>query len=291
MDECWREYQARSERKTAIFEHDERELWVRKAPRISRPLSTVILNEKLKRSLMDDLKEFLEPHTRLWYTQKSMAYRRGYLLSGPPGTGKSSFCFSVAGELDLDIYILSIPGVSDKQVRNLFDKLPERCMVLLEDIDAAGLSRSDPEKDHYQRNIGLQKRSEALTPSGLLNILDGVSSPEGRVVMMTTNHVERLDEALIRPGRIDRRIDFGLADKNVISELFTFMYKQPDDGEGATSDPAIKAQSAQFAKIMPPSTFSQAEILSYLMRHKDRPDEALRDCQGWVEDALQRKAA
>jgi mitochondrial chaperone BCS1 len=71
-------------------------------------------------------------------------------LSGPPGTGKSSLCFSVAGELDLDIYIVSIPSVSDRILKVLFDGLPERCMVLLEDIDAAGMSRL--ESDLYDSN-------------------------------------------------------------------------------------------------------------------------------------------
>jgi mitochondrial chaperone BCS1 len=289
MDECLREYLARSERKTAIFEHRE-DRWIRMGSRNTRPLSTIIVNEKVKKSMVDDVKEFLEPVSRLWYTKKSMAYRRGYLLSGPPGTGKSSLCFSVAGEFDLDIYIVSIPSVSDRYLRDLFDKLPEKCMVLLEDVDAAGISRLNTESDDFKQSTGLLKPGQTLTLSGLLNRLDGVSSPEGRVVVMTTNHVEKLDEALTRPGRVDRKIEFELADKDVISSLFSYVYEEPDGDEDAGGSLDIKGQATRFAESVPPSMFSQAEVLSYLMQYKDRPDEALRDCQAWVDAALQSKA-
>lgn len=289
MDECLREYLAQSERKTAIFEHRE-DRWIRMGSRNIRPLSTIIVNAEVKKSMVVDVKEFLEPVSRLWYSKKSIAYRRGYLLSRPPGTSKSSLCFSVAGEVDLDIYIVSIPGVSDRILRDLFDKLPERCMVLLEDIDAAGISRLDTESDDSKKSIGLPDPKPLLTLSGLLNRLDGVSSPEGRVVVMTTNHAEKLDEALTRPGRVDRRIEFELADESVISGLFSYVYEEPGGDEGAGGSLDIKGQATRFAESVPPSIFSQAEILSYLMQYKDRPDEALRDCQAWIDAALQSKA-
>jgi mitochondrial chaperone BCS1 len=148
----------------------------------------------------------------------------------------------------------------------------------LEDIDAAGISRLKSETDNSKKSIGLQKLQEILTLFGLLDNLDGVSSPEDRVVMMTTNYAKRLDEAPIRPGRIDRRIQFELADEDVIRQLFSFAYEQPGDGEGAIGSPTIKAQSTQFAKSVPPSAFSQAELLSNLIQYKDQPNEALRDC-------------
>jgi chaperone BCS1 len=81
----------------------------------------------------------------------------------------------------------------------LFSELPPHCIVLLEDVDAAGMGHRD-DSDIDQED----KSTSAVTLSGLLNVLDGVSSEEGRVLIMTTNHIEHLDEALIRPGRADK---------------------------------------------------------------------------------------
>lgn len=120
------------------------------------------------------------------------------MLYGPPGTRKSSFSLSVAGELDLDIYIISVPGVNDEMFKDLFTKLPQRCVVLLEDIDAVGTVNNS------------SRPKEPVSMSGLLNTLDGVASQDGRVLIMTTNHVEKLDEALIRPGRIEGKPSFSL---------------------------------------------------------------------------------
>jgi mitochondrial chaperone BCS1 len=96
-------------------------------------------------------------------------------------------------------------------------------MVLLEDIDTTSISYLNTESDD-SKSIGLLKPGQTLTLSGLLNRLDGVSSPEGRVVIITTNHVEKLDEVLTRPGCIDRRIKFELSDKDAISWLFSYVY-------------------------------------------------------------------
>ena len=294
MDECELEYSAQGEKKTAIFEHHE-DRWIRIASRNVRPLSTVILSEKTKKTLVDHVKEFLEPQAKNWYSQKSLAYRQGYLLYGPPGTGKSSLSLSVAGEFDLDMYIVSIPSVTDQLLQKLFLSLPDRCMVLLEDIDAVGMSRSDSEPDSSgpPKSV-IPKRSpngkQNLTLSGLLNTLDGVGSAEGRIVMMTTNHIDRLDGALIRPGRVDLKVEIGLADKDVIGQIFCYMYKQEKGGADAGDSPDIQDQAAQFAAIVPQGTFSQAEILSYLLQHRVQPAEALRNCQKWVDDMRQEKS-
>src|SRR5207253_2725559 len=92
----------------------------------------------------------------------------------------------------------SVPNMSDNRLGDLLAKVPERNILLLEDIDCAFVKR--------KRASG--KEGE-LTFSGLLNALDGVASPEGRIVVMTTNHVDKLDPALIRPGRADVKLYFG----------------------------------------------------------------------------------
>lgn len=141
-------------------------------------------------------------------------YRRGYLLHGPPGSGKTSFIQALAGALSYDICVLNLSerGLADDKLFHLLSNVPERSFVLIEDIDAAFNKRVQTTEDGYvhpsvmQQNMATNKPSSyqsSVTFSGFLNALDGVASGEERIIFMTTNHVENLDPALIRPGRVD----------------------------------------------------------------------------------------
>ncbi|KAL4921928.1 BCS1 N terminal-domain-containing protein [Aspergillus aurantiobrunneus] len=171
-------------------------------PRRKRPLDSVILDKGVKERIVEDVKDFLS--SGKWYHDRGIPYRRGYLLYGPPGTGKSSFIQAVAGELDYDIAILNLSerGMTDDRLNRLLTIVPKRTLVLLEDVDAAFSNRrTQTDEDGY--------RGANVTFSGLLNALDGVASAEERIVFLTTNHVERLDEALVRPGRVDMTVRIG----------------------------------------------------------------------------------
>lgn len=207
--------------------------WVRCLARPSRPLSTVVLEQKQKEMFVDDIKDYLEPGTQKWYSDRGIPYRRGYLLHGPPGTGKSSLSFAAAGLLGLKIYVLSLASktLSDAGLASLFDALPPRCVVLLEDIDTINIAQSraptdaateTPKKPTTDTSTEVNTR---VSLSGLLNVIDGVASPEGRVLILTTNHPEKLDAALIRPGRVDMKIEFKLAGEEAIAGLFMRMYE------------------------------------------------------------------
>jgi chaperone BCS1 len=122
----------------------------------------------------------------------------GYLFSGPPGTGKTSLTAALAGVFGLDIYVLSLldPYCNEDALVRLFSAVPSRCIVLLEDVDAAGLKRADDprmnkkfkEGEAVEKDTGLPpKPVTAISLSGLLNAIDGVSSSEGRILIMTTN--------------------------------------------------------------------------------------------------------
>ena len=174
------------------------------------------------------------------------------------GTGKTSLSFAIAGIFGLEIFCVSLtndPSLTEEDLGLLFNNLPRRCVVLLEDIDSAGLVRRDnaPEtvdtsKDKKDTNtqIGVEiakafksvqetsdknnKNNQGISLSGLLNAIDGVASHEGRVLVMTTNHPEKLDDALIRPGRVDMKVGFKLASRSQIRQLFKRMYSaDPND--------------------------------------------------------------
>ena len=186
-------------------------------------------------------------------------FRRGYLLYGAPGAGKTSMIHSIAGELGLHIYILSLTslGLDDNSLKALISHLPRACIVLIEDIDAAftngslarslapfegrgaRASRPTPDSDDEDDGPGGSHAKGAgnqVTLSGLLNALDGIAAQEGRILFATTNAYGALDPALLRPGRLDLHIEFQLASAHQAAELFRRFYTAVGDSE-SESDP------------------------------------------------------
>lgn len=190
-------------------------------PRRKRPLESVVLHEGVKERILADVEDFISSSS--WYHDRGIPYRRGYLLYGPPGTGKSSFIQALAGELDYDIAILNLSerGLTDDRLNHLLTIVPNRTLVLLEDVDAAFSNRREQsDADGY--------RGANVTFSGLLNALDGVASAEERIIFLTTNHVERLDEALVRPGRVDMTVRLGEVTRYQVGCLWDRFYEDID---------------------------------------------------------------
>ncbi|KAF7545110.1 hypothetical protein G7046_g9639 [Stylonectria norvegica] len=311
--------------------------WQRCMSRSSRPFSTVILSEKTKTDLIDDVTDYLNPATRRWYSNRGIPYRRGYLLYGPPGTGKSSLSLALAGFFRMRIYMVSLSSVmaNEENLSTLFAELPRRCVVLLEDIDTAGLTHtrengkaigdgSEVAASPVTVQSGPGKPAVPvsgpgrLSLSGLLNILDGVASQEGRVLIMTTNHLEKLDKALIRPGRVDMIVRFGLADADMTAALFRAIYAPYEGeegfGQGSAAKPDIlndpdKAQALaekaekvrketverisilakDFATKIPELEFSPAEIQGLLLKHKRNPEAVIDATAEWIIETRKEK--
>ena len=190
-------------------------------PRRKRPIESVILDKGVKRHIVEDVKDFL--NSGQWYYDRGIPYRRGYLLHGPPGSGKSSFIQALAGTIDYNIAMLNLSerGLTDDRLNHLLTILPRRTLVLLEDADAAFSNRrTQTDVDGY--------RGANVTFSGLLNALDGVASAEERLLFLTTNYVERLDRALVRPGRIDMTVRIGEATAWQAGKLWDRFYGELD---------------------------------------------------------------
>jgi len=213
------------EGKTVVFAARKLEWAALGEPRRKRPLGSVVLDEGVKEGIVDDVKDFLGRQS--WYVDRGIPYRRGYLLYGPPGSGKTSFIQALAGELDYSVAMINLSevGVTDDHLAYLLTKLPKRSILLLEDADAAFVNRRQRESDGYS--------GATVTFSGLLNALDGLAAGEERIAFLTTNHIDRMDPALIRPGRVDMMVRIGEATRYQAGKMWDRFYGDVDvDGAG-----------------------------------------------------------
>ncbi|KAF2398272.1 mitochondrial chaperone BCS1 [Trichodelitschia bisporula] len=236
-------------------------------PKRKRPLDSVVLEEGVKERIVDDIRAFLEART--WYLDRGIPYRRGYLLYGPPGTGKSSFIQALAGELDFNIAILNVSerGLTDDRLNHLLTKVPQRTIVLLEDADAAFVNRKQSDEHGYT--------GPTVTFSGLLNALDGVASAEERIIFLTTNHVERLDEALVRPGRVDMTVRLGEATEYQMGQLWDRFYADIDTDRKGKQRFMERARELGLAKNV-----STASLQGLFLYNKGDMDGAIAMVEG-----------
>jgi chaperone BCS1 len=237
--------------------------WREASIRPIRPLNTIDLEEGIKQDILRDVERYLHPSTRLFYARRGIPYRRGYLFYGPPGTGKTSFSLALAGHFDIDLYMISLAArnLDDAGLAKLFNALPMNCIVLLEDIDSAGIEREkkepedsetieepadvenaddsdaseeDGDKKQKKKKKRANKGGSSISLSGLLNTIDGAAAQEGRILIMTSNTPETLDAAMIRHGRIDRQIKFDNISKQGAKQLFLriFSFRQDEQING-----------------------------------------------------------
>ncbi len=211
---------------------------------IPRKLNTVILKNRLQYEVLDDIKEFFKKEE--WYNKMGIPYRRGYLLHGCPGTGKTSLVKALAGELELPIYILNISkDMKENQFQSLISDVPQKSIIVIEDIDCL-----------FTGKRKMDKRYD-ITFKTILNAIDGLISPYGTLLFLTTNHKLKLDDALIRPGRIDRQYKIDKMDKEQVQDFFKLFY------------PNNPKHAKIFSDKIEPNKYTPAQIQKYFI---DRPD-------------------
>lgn len=251
-------------------ETDEMAIWVRNPhmwwiggweKAISKPrrkLNSVVMDETLQAEILRDMKKFSSDPQ--YYTDLGIPYRRGYLFFGPPGNGKTSFCQALAGELKLDIAMLQLSDTSldDNSLAQCLREAPENAIIMIEDIDAAFHGR-EAQHDHE----GSRRKGGGITFSGLLNALDGAASQEGRILIMTTNHKEKLDPALIRPGRADVHREICNANASQAERMFVRFFNEVGD------DNLVAAAAKRFAAAFPNTgDISMAQVQGHLQKFR-----------------------
>jgi len=243
-------------------------------PRRKRPLQSVILDQGIKERIVDDVKDFLL--RQQWYVDRGIPYRRGYLLYGPPGSGKSSFIQALAGELDFGVAMINLSerGMADDKLAHLLTKLPPRTILLLEDADAAFRNRRQVDADGYS--------GATVTFSGLLNALDGVAAGEERIAFLTTNHIDRLDEALIRPGRVDMTVRIGEATRHQAAQMWDRFYGDIDEGRKGREKFLQKLEELGLIGEGVRRHTSTAAIQGLFLFNKDNMEGAIAMAEGLV---------
>jgi chaperone BCS1 len=205
-----------------------------------RPLSTVFLDDELKNRLLDDTENFLVSEN--WYKTRNIPYRRGYLLYGQTGCGKSSLVTAICSELNLSIYWIQLnqsnPYLNDRNLINALNTVPKGQVILIENIDR------------------LNNSGSCITLPGILNALDGPIAHTGHLVFFTANSLSNLDKSLIRPGRIDSVLHIPLANKVQIRRMFKHIYN---------SDKLL----FEYVNQIPNNKYPMCLIQSHLIKCKD----------------------
>ena len=236
--------------------------WTTNGRKADRPISSIIQPPGTIENFLSDAREFLD--SKDWYRARGIPYRRGYLLSGPPGTGKSSVVLALATELKMPVYVINLGSIEeDGDIFSAMQQTPAKSIVLLEDIDAAQHDRERVSKDDTKEEDYLErdKKEAHLSLSGLLNAIDGVGASEDRILIMTSNYPDKLDPALRRHGRVDAEVIFQNLGVSEVERMFSLFFPGvtvpsfPNDGR----------------------EYNPAAMQGLFLKHKDNPLDIRRE--------------
>lgn len=214
-----------------------------------RSMDSMSLNTEGK-ALLDDVKNFISSKTESLYERLGVPYKRNFLLHGPPGTGKTSMIRSIASEIGYNVSTIHFdPSLTDIKFMRAVQTIPENSILLLEDIDHI-----------FQERKKNDEHKNAITFSGLLQVLDGFGSQYKLITMITTNFIEVLDKALIRRGRIDKMVEFKYANRDQIHHMYQRFL--PDKME----------QFTDFYKHIKCLKITTSILQDYLFTHMDEED-------------------
>lgn len=193
-----------------------------------RGLDTVFVDEAIKRRLVERLKWFLGAED--WHAARGIPWKLGIVLHGPPGTGKTSLIHALASDLGFDIkYIKSLHGLG-----TAFMSGTRNDLFVIEDIDTISGSLSRESLRDGEAAPGAEAGSGRGSPlHEILNSMDGMQTPDGLKFIVTTNHIARLDSAIVRPGRIDEVVEVGPLSLASARQMFRAFYGR--DGIAAYS--------------------------------------------------------
>ncbi|XP_052200343.1 AAA-ATPase At5g57480-like [Diospyros lotus] len=252
---------------------------------------TLAMDPAKKQEIMADLKDF--SHGQSFYQTTGRAWKRGYLLYGPPGSGKSSMIAAMANYLGYDIYDLELTEVNNNSdLRKLLMKTRSKSIIVIEDIDCsvnltnrkrnnAPRPRPNPNPSPNENGQSGDDNGNSVTLSGLLNFTDGLWSCCGseRIFVFTTNHVEKLDPALVRSGRMDMHILMSYCSFPALMILLK-NYLGYEEGD------LDEAVARELEKLIEQAEMTPADISEVLIKNRRDKEKAVRG----VLEALKARA-
>ncbi|MCK5607606.1 AAA family ATPase [Candidatus Pacearchaeota archaeon] len=216
-----------SDKNISTIKKSNGDYWTTSSEQRPRKFNTIYLQEGVKGKLLNHLNTFKEKES--WYLEKGIPYQTGILLYGPPGTGKTSIIKAIADYLGYQMHILSSSKLGS--IESAMFSLSEKSLVVIEDIDGCNATKKRAQDDapNDESPKLLEKVDEPTkiefdlslaNISDILNAIDGISQVHGRILIATTNHIEKLDKALIREGRFDLKIKIDYVDNYMLSNIF-----------------------------------------------------------------------
>ncbi|CAA3030390.1 AAA-ATPase At5g57480-like [Olea europaea var. sylvestris] len=238
--------------------------------------NTLAMDPLKKAEIMADLLDFANGES--FYQRTGRAWKRGYLLYGPPGTGKSSMIAAMANYLGYDIYDLELTEVNtNSELRKLLMKTSSKSIIVIEDIDCSinftirnenGVGKIN----YLAGSTRAEDGGKTITLSGLLNFTDGLWSCCGneRIFVFTTNHVEKLDPALLRSGRMDMHIHMSYCSFSALKILFkNYLGCEDDQLDGEV----LK----ELEGVIDEAKMTPADISEVLIKNRRNKDKARRE--------------
>lgn len=199
------------EKSVWVETHDDYGNWCNRKRIVPKTIKQIVLPKDSKSIVLDDIDKFLA--SKEWYDERAIPYKRGYLFYGSPGNGKTSLVGALAHHTGRTIHVVNLSELKDSSLKHSFNNIDNKSIILIEDIDAIF--------------DGRKSNQEKLTFSNFLQCLDGVISSHDIITIVTTNHINKLDPALLRDGRIDMKIEINNPTSLLVNEYLRLFYNGP----------------------------------------------------------------